>query len=86
VTYWHFACEAHEIIRANGAWAETLYPGPMAGAALPAAAQEELLAIMGPDGLGPLARPAPPLRRQTRLVGRVRRNAGKRCLVEPRVG
>lgn len=37
VTYAHFMCDRHEIIRANGAPAETLFPGPQARAVLDAA-------------------------------------------------
>ncbi|MEL7092028.1 MAG: Hint domain-containing protein [Pseudomonadota bacterium] len=78
VTYWHLAFDAHEVIRANGAWAEALYPGPMACHALPEAALEELRVLMPGFGLSsvqmPLARPSPPMRQQTRLLMRVIKN------------
>ncbi|MEM6759230.1 MAG: Hint domain-containing protein [Pseudomonadota bacterium] len=78
LTYWHLAFDAHEVIRANGAWAEALYPGPMACHALPEVALEELRVLMPGFGLSgvqmPLARPSPPMRQQTRLLQRVIQN------------
>ncbi|MEL7166989.1 MAG: Hint domain-containing protein [Pseudomonadota bacterium] len=78
LTYWHLAFDAHEVIHANGAWAEALYPGPMACHALPEAALEELRILMPGFGLSsvqtPLARPSPPMRQQVRLLERVMKN------------
>lgn len=45
VEYVHFAFDRHEIVTANGAQSELLYPGPQALKSLGRAAREELLAI-----------------------------------------
>lgn len=78
LTYWHLAFDAHEVISANGAWVEALYPGPMAQSALSDDAQSELRSLVPgvwqTGGKPPLARPCPPLRQQLRLVGRLQKN------------
>ena len=56
--YWHFACDRHEIVLADGAPAETLFPGPQALRALHPAARTELLTLF-PD-LTVLLEPARP--------------------------
>ena len=72
VTYWHFACADHQLVKANGAWAETFYPGSVSLGVLNAAQQEELLALMGPLENEPaLARGTPPMRRQMKLAQRI---------------
>ena len=48
VTYFHLMFEAHEILFANGAPAESFYPGPSAFGALPVAARNEILTLF-PD-------------------------------------
>lgn len=58
VDYWHFACDGHEIVRANGAPAEALYPGAEALKSVSAEARAELLALF-PDLAG---QPLPPAR------------------------
>ena len=77
VTYVHIAFDAHQIVTANGAAAESLLPGPVALGALDAASQAELAEIF--PGLGveaPVpARPVPRGRRVVRMVERQRRNA-----------
>ena len=45
VTYYHFLCDAHEIVRANGVSAETLYLGDMAKVALSPSARAEIAEI-----------------------------------------
>lgn len=45
VEYVHFAFDRHEIVTANGAQSESLYPGPQALKSLGRAAREELRAI-----------------------------------------
>ncbi|WP_425037913.1 Hint domain-containing protein [Primorskyibacter sp. S187A] len=45
IEYYHILFEQHQIIFANGAPAESLYPGPMALKGMSVAAQEELYAI-----------------------------------------
>ena len=35
ITWVHFACDRHEIVRANGCWAESLLLGPMVLQMLP---------------------------------------------------
>ncbi|WP_415920412.1 Hint domain-containing protein [Tateyamaria sp. SN6-1] len=79
VRYWHFACDRHEMILANGTWAETLLPGKMAMRALPDAQRRELSAILPATlrtGGAPAqpCRPCPPMRRQRRLFDRLCRN------------
>jgi hypothetical protein len=62
ITYVHFLCNAHEVVIAEGAPVESLYPGPMALRALPDASVQEILDLF-PDliGLGsPRLMPARP--------------------------
>lgn len=83
VTYLHLLCPRHEIVRVDGAWTETLYPGPELRKARSPMARE--IAALFPGLLAPEAAPAParPLLRG-RPLGEVRRRAGKnrRHLVE----
>ena len=46
VRYWHIFTQKHQLVRANGAWAETLYPGREALLALCPEARAELAAIL----------------------------------------
>ncbi|MGR3614597.1 MAG: Hint domain-containing protein [Paracoccaceae bacterium] len=61
--WWHFACDTHEVIRANGALAETLLIGEMVLNGLPWSHRikvHKLFGIIGPDRdtlNGPPARP-----------------------------
>lgn len=45
-TYHHILLPRHALIRANGIWAETFWPGPMGFAALNSAAKREILMQM----------------------------------------
>lgn len=58
VTYHHILCEAHQVVRAEGAWAESFHPGPQALPALDPGPRDELLALF-PD-LAHLDMPAIP--------------------------
>lgn len=73
LSYVHFLCDAHEVVLAEGAPCETLLMGPMARAALPPAALDEI------DRLFPglVAQPAHPVlsgRMARALVARHRRH------------
>jgi Hint domain len=62
VTYHHLLFARHEIIRAEGLWSESYYPGPTTLAAHDAEVQEELLSLFPeladiPASYGPSARP-----------------------------
>jgi Hint domain len=61
VTYHHLLFSRHEIIRAEGLWSESYYPGPTTLAGHDADVQEELLSLFpelatDPASYGPLAR------------------------------
>jgi hypothetical protein len=45
VTYVHFACDRHEVVLANQAWSETLYPGDIALISMSATERHELFTI-----------------------------------------
>ena len=55
IAYHHLLFDAHEVVLADGAWAESLYTGPMALKLMPAAQRAEILTLF-PD----LARGGPP--------------------------
>lgn len=62
VTYHHFMFDCHQIVRADGIWAESLRPGPAVLSTLGRAAQEELFEIFpelrdAEDAPFPAARP-----------------------------
>lgn len=62
VEYWHLMCDRREVILAEGLEAETLFNGPEALAAIPAACQTELLRLLpgiAGQAIGPAARPLP---------------------------
>ncbi|MEM8654268.1 MAG: Hint domain-containing protein [Pseudomonadota bacterium] len=50
IEFWHIMLDAHELIRANGAIAETLLPGPESLSALSPASVRQILAILSDDG------------------------------------
>lgn len=84
VTYLHLMCARHEVIRADGAWTETLYPGPeLRRGGSPMAREIALLfpALMAPGA--PVPEPARLLLRGKPLR-ELRRRAEKnhRALVE----
>ena len=76
VTYVHAMCDAHEIIVAEGAFAETLYTGPEAMKALTPEAVAEIAQVFGevPYLDRPLARFTPKGRLSRQLVARHVRN------------
>ncbi|SDW43025.1 Hint domain-containing protein [Litoreibacter albidus] len=74
VTYHHFACDAHEIIFANGTPAETFYPGPQALKALPQSALDDLFNAEFDTPNKILARPSPRGRQQRTLLARHAKN------------
>lgn len=72
VTYIHFMCDNHEIVRAEGALTESLYTGAEAMRAMTDDAREEIEAIFGAPVYvdRPLARPAPQGKYARRLIER----------------
>lgn len=62
VDYWHFMCDRHEVVLAEGLEAETLFTGPEALKAIPRECREELFALFpglcdAPAATRPPARP-----------------------------
>lgn len=78
VTYVHFLCDAHQIVRAEGAATESLLPGPQALRSLHRAARQEIAAIFPgvaiPGWRLPAARPVLGGRQGRRLAERHIRN------------
>lgn len=78
VTYWHILMDRHEVIEAEGAWTESLYPGPVALRAFSPAQVAQIHALL-PDlaqnGPPPFARPVPTGRQARQLSLRHLRNA-----------
>ena len=72
VEYYHFMCDEHEIVEAEGALAETLYTGPEALKAMSPEARQEIDDIFGkiPFLDRPLARTSPKGRLARKLVER----------------
>jgi hypothetical protein len=65
VTYHHLLFDRHEIIRAEGLWSESYFPGPATMASHDPDTQGELLLLfpeldLNPDSYGPAARPEVP--------------------------
>ena len=77
VTYHHILCDAHEVVFAEGALAETLLPGTEALNALAPEQRREVVSIFGerPVADTPRARLIPDPRRTKVLVDRHRKNA-----------
>ena len=48
VTYHHILCDTHQVVRAEGAWAESFHPGPQSLPALDSGPRDELLKLF-PD-------------------------------------
>ena len=46
VEYWHFLCDAHHVVFAEGCPAETLYPGNMALQSVKDDARDEILGLL----------------------------------------
>jgi len=78
VTYWHILMARHEVIQAEGAWTESLYPGPVALQAFSPAQVAQIHAVL-PDlaltGPPSFARPVPTGRQARQLSHRHLRNA-----------
>lgn len=79
ITYHHLVFDAHEIVLAEGAASESLYPGPMAWSGLTDEARRELSDLFPdrvPGATAPIlpARPIPRGGRQRQLVLRHRKN------------
>lgn len=78
VTYWHFLCDQHEIVMANGTPAETLYLGQQACKSMSSAALAEVAKLF--PNLVDQTRPIEPARgimngaRQNQLISRLCRN------------
>jgi hypothetical protein len=68
--YAHFMCDRHEIVFANGAPTETLYPGPQARLVISASLASAAL----PTGCGARARPVPTGKQTQRMIARHTRN------------
>jgi hypothetical protein len=81
VTWIHFACQRHEVVRANGTWAESLLLGPMVLLGLP---QDQRRAVHDLFGLpqGPCALNGPPAR-PCFSVGDARRMIAGSCKAMP---
>ncbi|WP_171182193.1 Hint domain-containing protein [Ruegeria sp. HKCCD8929] len=79
VEYFHLVFDQHEVIRAEGAPTESLYPGPEALRSLSPEAREEIQAIFPeitcPEHVPVSARLIPARLRQKRLVARHRKNS-----------
>lgn len=76
VWYFHFICDGHEIIEADGAFAETLFLGSEAVKSIGPDALEEITAIFGSDILDEqtFARPVPSGKQVRRFVERHQKN------------
>jgi hypothetical protein len=76
MTWIHFACDRHEVVRANGGWSESLLLGPMTRQALSQQDLRALDAVLPPpkdaDYLnGPPARPCLTVSEVSRIMGDV---------------
>lgn len=79
VTYWHFMCDQHQVVFANGAIAESLYAGAEALKSLDPEAREEILAIFPELGQSASTKPVPARviakgRRARHMADRIARN------------
>lgn len=77
VTYWHFLCDHHEIVIANGAPAETLYLGPQAMDRLGQDQVDEIVEVfpeLANDFVHEMTRKIPPVQKQNQLVKRAKQN------------
>lgn len=77
ISYYHLLFDAHQIIQASGAWAESLLLGPMALQALSPTARREVRGLV-PDAETAARAPArliPHPRLQTRIAARLAKNA-----------
>ena len=74
VTYVHFACADHQIVRANGVLSESLYLGAQAGRMLGASAMAEITAIFPDLDLPAAAAPLLSVTKARALIARHQRN------------
>lgn len=79
VAYHHLLLPGHHVIASEGAWTESLLPGPMALRALGPAARAAVLALVRPGSIAP-ARPVPPGRAIRSLVERLAKNPRRRVV------
>ncbi|SFR36092.1 Hemolysin-type calcium-binding repeat-containing protein [Yoonia tamlensis] len=77
VTYYHILCDDHEIVEADGAFAETLYTGTEAMKAMTPEARAEIATIFAGEAFlnPPMARPAPKGNQARNLIARHCKNA-----------
>ena len=82
VWYFHFICDNHEVIEADGAFAETLYLGSETVKSIGRDALEEITAIFGDDIMDEqsFARHVPSGKQVQRLVERHQRNSKSLCM------
>lgn len=58
VTYYHILFDAHQLVRSEGVWTESLYPGDMTLQTINKAARDEIITLFPDlDGYGPKAAP-----------------------------
>lgn len=84
VTYYHLLFDSHQIVRSDGAWTESLFPGPQAMQAVGDDTRREIIALF-PELADPAFRPAGARRLLNGREGRglARRHArNSRALVE----
>ncbi|MEL7100451.1 MAG: Hint domain-containing protein [Pseudomonadota bacterium] len=55
VTYCHILLDSHDVVRCNGIWSETLYPGSVAIEVVGPAAAAELSRVVSPEAYGSTA-------------------------------
>lgn len=77
VIYWHLLCRAHQVVAAEGAWTESLLPGPVALRAFGPALTRQIRSLVTPEEMTP-ARLLPPGRAVRALVERHLRNPRRR--------
>ncbi len=78
IHWYHFACDRHEIVRANGCWSESLLLGKMVVDGMPGSQRRAVAALFRQDGLtgglnGPAARPLLSVGEASRSVKAARR-------------
>ncbi|WP_265500243.1 Hint domain-containing protein [Paracoccus beibuensis] len=76
IRYWHILVDGHDIIDAEGAWTESLYPGPVALLAYSDIQRRQIRAALPrlADGPLPFARPVPGGRQVRQMLARHQRN------------
>ncbi|MFC0200312.1 Hint domain-containing protein [Paracoccus rhizosphaerae] len=76
IRYWHVLLEHHDLIDTEGAWSESLYPGPVALSAYPEGQRQQIRAALPAvaEGPPPTPRPVPAGRKARQLSARHLRN------------